>query len=357
MNNHLPKISFGVIVLNGEPYTRYCLRALYPFAHQIIVAEGACPAAAANATPDGHSTDGTLDILRQFKAHDDPDNKLVIVTAEDLGHPNGFWPGEKNEQSQAYAARATGDYLWQVDIDEFYLPQHMQAVCDMLTADPTITAMSFKMLTFFGSPHHIVDGPFLKGGAEIYHRLFKWGRAYRYTTHRPPTVVDERNTDLRSKHWIDGYTLAQRGIVMLHYSLLLPQQVFEKAVYYDKAQQFRYKPLEWFEQSYQKLRWPFRYHNVYLWRSWLERYPGQVPDQIQQMMADLHAGRHHTTARHTNDIERLLSSRSYRAQRWFWRHYYDLKAAAAWRRRAYGSRIATLLRPRPCIEKVSSCAS
>ena len=44
-----------------------------------------------------------------------------MVTAEECGHENGFWPGEKDEQSRAYAARATGDYLWQVDVDEFYL--------------------------------------------------------------------------------------------------------------------------------------------------------------------------------------------------------------------------------------------
>jgi hypothetical protein len=64
----LPKITFGIIVLNGEPFTRYCLRALYPFAHEILVVEGAAPAAAEAATPDGHSTDGTLETLYRFKA-------------------------------------------------------------------------------------------------------------------------------------------------------------------------------------------------------------------------------------------------------------------------------------------------
>ena len=35
------QVTFGTIVLNGEPFTRHNLRALYPFAHQIIVVEGA----------------------------------------------------------------------------------------------------------------------------------------------------------------------------------------------------------------------------------------------------------------------------------------------------------------------------
>jgi len=36
----IPKITFGIIILNGESFTRYNLRSLYPFAYQIIVVEG-----------------------------------------------------------------------------------------------------------------------------------------------------------------------------------------------------------------------------------------------------------------------------------------------------------------------------
>src|SRR4051812_229996 len=57
---HTTRITFGMIVLNGEPFIKHNLRALYPFAHQIIVAEGACPGAASAATADGHSLDTTL---------------------------------------------------------------------------------------------------------------------------------------------------------------------------------------------------------------------------------------------------------------------------------------------------------
>ena len=80
-----PRISFGVIVLNGEPFTAYTLRSLYPFAHEIIVVEGAAPGSVNVATADGHSRDGTLATLRRFKADEDPDQKVTIVTAEDEG--------------------------------------------------------------------------------------------------------------------------------------------------------------------------------------------------------------------------------------------------------------------------------
>ncbi len=109
--NNFPRITFGIIVLNGEPFTKYCLRQLYPFAYEIIVVEGGSRWAIDQA-PEGHSIDGTLEALQEFKEQEDPENKVQIITR------HGFWE-EKTEQSQAFAERATGDYLWQVDIDEF----------------------------------------------------------------------------------------------------------------------------------------------------------------------------------------------------------------------------------------------
>lgn len=46
----IPRVTFGMIVLNGQPFISYNLRALYPFAYQIIVVEGASPKASGAAT-------------------------------------------------------------------------------------------------------------------------------------------------------------------------------------------------------------------------------------------------------------------------------------------------------------------
>ena len=194
--------------------------------------EGAAPGARNIATPDGHSRDGTLEALRRFKAEEDPDGKVVIVTAEDAGHPDGFWPGEKDEQSRAYATRATGNYLWQVDIDEFYLADDMERVMAMLVADPTIEAMTFRQITFWGGLEYVCDGWYLRRGAAYYHRLFRWRPDYTYATHRPPTVLDETGRDLRTGRWLDASATVAAGIHLYHYSLLLPKQVIEKCDYY-----------------------------------------------------------------------------------------------------------------------------
>lgn len=302
----LAHITFGIIVLNGEPFTRYCLRAIYPFAHEIIVVEGACEKAAAIATPDGHSTDGTLKTLYRFKAEEDSENKVQIVVR------NGFW-SEKDEQSQAYAERATGDYLWQVDIDEFHKPENMETILKMLRNDPQITAVSFKQITFWGGFDYITDGWYLQSGAEIYHRVFRWGPGYRYITHRPPTVHDPQGRDLRQLKWLNGYELAKRSILLYHYSLVFPKQVVDKCSYYSNADWAAHarSASGWVRDNYLRLRNPFRVHNVYTYPSWLRRFRGSHPPAIRELIADIKTGKVEVELRPTDDVEKLLRSRYY----------------------------------------------
>jgi len=311
-----PRITFGIIVLNGEPFTRYNLRALYPFAHQIIVVEGAVPAAAEIATPDGHSLDGTLEILHRFKTEEDPEDKITIVTAEDEGYPNGFWLGEKDEQSRAYAKRATGNWLWQVDIDEFYQPQDIVLICNEFLSKPHVWAVSFQQIQFWGGLQWYVDGWYLRhlGGSEV-HRLFRWQPGYTYATHRPTTVLNRDGVNLRSLGWIRGDQLARQGIFLYHYSLVFPTQVQRKSTYY---RQVEWGPFEqagkWYQDAFERLK-PFRVHNVYRYPSWLERYDGCHPPQIDKLWRDIEAGVVHLQVRHTEDIKRLLDSRWYMISR------------------------------------------
>jgi hypothetical protein len=306
----LPRVTFGIIVLNGEPFARYCLRSLYPFAHEIIVVEGAVTAAANAATPEGHSTDGTLETLFRFKAEEDPDNKLQIVTRD------GLWP-EKDEQSQAYAERATGDYLWQVDIDEFYKPEDVQGVLRMLTSEPTITQVNVQWLNFWGGFNVLVDGLFLRrhyrdlgGGVP---RVFKWGPGHSYVTHRPPTVRSRDGADMRQGHWIRGEQLARTGTYCYHYATVFPQLVERKMTYY---QGLGWDPLgnfeEWYHNTFVQIRRPFRVHHVSSQISWLTPFRGTHPPQIQALLEGLSAGTWRIRQRQNGDVLALMENRRYR---------------------------------------------
>ena len=307
----LPRVSFGIIVFNGEPFTRYCLRALYPYAHEIIVVEGGHEGTAAVATPDGHSTDGTLEAIRTFIAEEDLGHKVKLVTRD------GFWPmtdelgRRRTAQSRAYAALATGDYLWQVDIDEFYLPEDMTRVLELLATHPEITQVSFPFIDFWSRPAYKLGSSRLLRRNEV-HRLFKWGEGYTYVTHQPPIVHDDAGRDLRTLNWVRPETTARMGIVMRHYSHLLPSQMEQKAhVYRSQDPTGLGDSLTWFRDSYQTLRRPYRVERHYYWPSWLERYDGPHPPQILAMMDDIASGRLDVQLRRTDDAEGLLTSRWY----------------------------------------------
>ena len=317
------KISFGIIVLNGEPFTRYCVRALYPYAHQIIIVEGATLNATSISMPNGHSIDGTLDILRDIKTNSDPEDKITIITAEDEGHPNGFWPGEKDEMSNAYAQRCSGNWLWQVDVDEFYLPESIETMISYLESNPNTSAATFDMITFWGALDVIVDGYYLRNGARYYHRLFKWRPDYRYISHRPPTVVDETGRDLRKLEWLNGNMTTRLGVKLLHYSLLFPKQVLEKSKYYEKA--MRPESVNWATHNYFNLSDPFRVHNVFAYPSWLERYTGNHPEVIHQMMTDIDKRTLMIERRPMDDAYRLLNSISYRLYRILYKIRFHIK--------------------------------
>lgn len=308
------RITFGIIVLNGEPFTRYCLSALYPHAHEIIVAEGACYGARNIATAGGHSRDGTLEILREFKKYEDPEGKITLVTAEDEGHNDGFWPGEKHEQSQAYAKRATGNYLWQIDIDEFYRDEDIKAIKKLLTENPMITAVSFKQIQFWGSIRCVVDSWYLRRGMDEFHRLFRWGKGYSYSTHRPPTVLDESGRDTRSINWLGKKVISSLGIYLYHYSFLFPKQVKEKALYYKDAEWSKRKDAEWWANDvFMKLTHPYKVFSIYWMPAWLSKYNGPHPEIIHQMMNDINNGKLDIEVRQTDDLQKLVNSFTYKA--------------------------------------------
>ena len=313
MSYSRPKITFGIIVLNGEPFTKYCIRALYPYAHEIIVTEGACLSASAVADSLGHSQDGTLDILRELKLNEDPENKIIIVTAEDEGYPDGFWPGEKHEQSRAYAKRATGNYLWQVDIDEFYKDEDIISVIEFLKQHPETSAVSFEQIEFWGGFDYVVDSWYLLRGAKEFHRLFRWGPGFQYVSHRPPTITDDQGTDARKLNWLNAHQTGLMGIFLYHYAYVFPKQINEKVEYYRNVEWADLeRTLWWKDEVYYKFRYPYKAFINTAFPGWIERISIEHPLQIQKLIEDIGSGSLNIKVRPTDDLNDITSSFKYR---------------------------------------------
>ena len=124
------KISTGTIVLNAasilpKGMLEAQLKHLYSFSDEIFITEGATKAAdhywdgdTSWLTMDGHSTDETLNIIKCFP---DPENKITVIQKK------GFWNG-KTEMCNEWSKRARGDYLWQIDSDEFYHEKDLKII-------------------------------------------------------------------------------------------------------------------------------------------------------------------------------------------------------------------------------------
>ena len=114
------KIAFGMIVFNGDYVLQECLESVYPYATQILIAEG--PVRYWQDQGYTTSTDKTNEILANFP---DPENKITIV--------HGQFEG-KDEECRAYMPhmRDDIDYIWNLDSDEIYKPEDIEKIIQIL---------------------------------------------------------------------------------------------------------------------------------------------------------------------------------------------------------------------------------
>lgn len=315
-----PRISFGIIVLNGEPFTRNCVLQFYDHAHEIIVVEGACTAARNIAGDDGHSRDGTMETIRRIIESEDPQHKIILVTAEDEGHPNGFWPGEKTEQCAAYAKRATGDYIWEVGIDEFYRSEDIASIRSRIRKDPRISFVDIRQLPFWGSFDYVIDGWYYRGAPGMppqfdIPRISKWGQGYRYVEHRPPTILDDQGRKTRTGKILRASTLARKGIKFYHYCAVFKKQLVEKLSYYHGADWKTAKVPTYaaFDRDVASRVTvnPFHVHFVQKYPSWLTRYRGDDPPAKAAILAAVSTEENEPAFGNREEIDRMLSSPRY----------------------------------------------
>lgn len=211
------KIAFGMIVFEGDYVLKECLEQVYPFASQILIAEG--PVSYWQRQGRTTSTDDTNKILDEFP---DPENKIKIVHGQFK---------EKDEQCLAYMTNINDDidYLWNLDSDEVYKTEDLKKIIKFLEEEQP-TSVGVRSLSFYGGFDHYLTGFELK--RDNFLRIFRFTKGSTWLTHRPPTIKYPEDANIVRKH-IDSDTLYQKtGAQMYHYSYVFPRQVHTKIGYY-----------------------------------------------------------------------------------------------------------------------------
>ncbi len=302
-----PSITFGLLVFNGQPFVRHSLEALYPHADQIVIVEGAEAEMKRFADATGHSTDGSLEAIERFQRDHDPDGKIDLITR------TGGW-ASKDEMSQALGEAVRGEYLWLMDVDEFYLPKDIEAMRSIARRHPWVDQFAFTQKVFWGNFDTLVGSWSPSAGRCA--RLFKWGKGHRYVHHQPPTIINPAGRVSGGKgRWLVG-EMAWRGIAMYHYSQVFPRLVTEQMRHCAAQTWGRYSDgaMRWLEDNFlSPIRWPMRVHNVHTHPSWLERFKGTHPPAIESLINDLAERRVIEPMRDMSDVAALLSNRWYRA--------------------------------------------
>lgn len=212
------KISFGIIVLNGDFFLRQVIESIYPYAHSICVAEGSVKYWREQGIET--SQDETNLILHTFP---DPDNKLKIV--------HGTWD-EKTEQCQAWfkLVPEDTDYVFCVDSDEVHSAENIEKLIKFLEKEQP-TSVGFKSDSFYGGFDRII------GGFEREHsfkRVLQYKKGCIYRTHRQPTL-SLNGIDIEGKDISGNQLHSATGITMWHGSYVSPKGVKDKIQYYENA--------------------------------------------------------------------------------------------------------------------------
>lgn len=229
------KIAFGMIVFEGDYVLRECLEQVYPYATQILVAEG--PVKYWQDRGRTTSTDNTNNILNSFP---DPENKITVVHGQ---------YSEKDEQCNAYIKhmRADIDYLWNLDSDEIYKKRDIEKTIEFLDREKP-TSVGVRSLSFYGGFDNYLTG--FELNRDNFLRIFRVTEGSEWLTHRPPTIRYPSEHKIVKKH-IDSNTFYElTGVQMYHYSYVFPLQVKNKIEYY-KAKVSRHKCIDdYYNQVY-----------------------------------------------------------------------------------------------------------
>lgn len=235
---------------NEEEFAFAVLSHLYNEVDRILVIEGAV-ANRPNATPDGHSTDRTVEIIQDFKANHDPDKKVIFISI------NRPWKNLEEMKQTFLDMSMPGDIILINDADEFYDPKDISRIRQFFDLQPHATELIVNFLHFYGDCYHVA-----KPGPEwstAHQRIIKYVRGSKYISH--PVLTDPAgHCTYFSPHYQYRRFVPKNPINVYHYGYArnnMDEIMKRKQEYYTKElmahgaanKKFDQKIYDWFNKT------------------------------------------------------------------------------------------------------------
>lgn len=249
--NNPPKLVQCIQMHNEEEFAPIVLKSIYNEVDQIIVVEGAV-ANRPKSTPDGHSTDRTLEIVEDFRKNHDPDRKVLMIK---IKKP---WKNLEEMKQTFIALTNEGDWLIINDADEIYKPEDIRRIRKAIELHPHAAEFIPTFLHFYRDFQHVY-APAPEWQPQ-HQRIFKRINGMKYNSHPIVTLPDghcsyfsmhlQHRRFLVDNFFIYHYGYARSGMDQI---MLEKQEYYKKELAgHDRADvKFDAKVKEWMNRSEQ----------------------------------------------------------------------------------------------------------
>lgn len=174
-----PKIVQCIQAFNEQDFIWYTLKSVYDEVDHIRVIEGAV-GNQVNATFDGHSTDDTVKIIRDFMENEDPFNKVQLIQKD------GPYESLETMKQTFLDYGVAGEWMLINDVDEIYQKEDIKLLRTAIQLYPTASEFVPLFLHYYRDFQTIA-----KPGPEWqpqHQRFFRFQPGQKYNSH--PVVTD-----------------------------------------------------------------------------------------------------------------------------------------------------------------------
>jgi len=233
MKISLFSIVFNVIETLPKNMFELNIKNMYDYVDEIIIVEGATKSRSkfdgdtSTFTSNGRSNDGTIEMIKELEKTYD---KIKVIIG------NGFWNG-KTSMCNAATNIATGDYIWQLDSDEFYKTEDILKIMKILEKQKP-DAIHFYANHFFGGWDYCID----ERDGKSWGNNIPWKRIFKHIpnksswiSHEPPEYVCD-GMICNNGNIIRREETLSLGIKIYHYSYVQYEQILFKSKFFRNNQ-------------------------------------------------------------------------------------------------------------------------